>query len=360
MELQPGQVNWGPYNPQPYPGAVRLWLYQSFGAGSAFVCAYRYRQPRFGGEQYHYGMVGPDGVTPSPGGLEYQKTIKEIADLKKTFKPVKDAPEKLKALKTAVLFKKDNIWEMNNQRQTFQWNANLHVTKYYEALKSLQAPVDFIEEDGNFNEYPFLVAPAYQMVDDKLVTKLTKYVEQGGNLILSCRFAQKDNNAQLWEGPYQAPLKKLAGIQVKFFDVLPPDKFGKVAFAGKNYEWNNWGEILEPETTSTVLATYIDQYYKNSPAIVQKKLGKGTVTYIGVETDPFTLEKEVIKQVLAKGSGRQIEELPQGLEVLYRDGLWFGLNFHSSENRTVKIPEKAKILLGERELKPCGVVVWTE
>ena len=30
MELQPGQVNWGEVNPQPYPGAVRLWLMRSF------------------------------------------------------------------------------------------------------------------------------------------------------------------------------------------------------------------------------------------------------------------------------------------------------------------------------------------
>lgn len=27
MELQPGQVNWGVYNPQPLPGAVRMWVY---------------------------------------------------------------------------------------------------------------------------------------------------------------------------------------------------------------------------------------------------------------------------------------------------------------------------------------------
>jgi beta-galactosidase len=360
MELQPGQVNWGRYNPQPFPGAVRLWLYQSFGAGSAFVCAYRYRQPRFGGEQYHYGMVGPDGVTPSPGGLEYQQTIKEMAELKKSFKPEKEMPLRLKSMKTGILFKKDNIWDMNYQRQTSQWNPNLHVTKYYEALRALQAPVDFLEESSDFSEYPFLVAPAYQLVDQKLISKLTKYVQKGGNLILSCRFGQKDNNAQLWEGPFQEPLKKLAGIQVKFFDVLPDDKYGKVTYGGRNFEWNNWGEVLEPETTSTVLATYIDQYYKKGAAAVEKKLGKGTITYIGVETESFKMERELMKTLYGKVTGQTPDELADGLEVSYRDGLWVGMNFHSTENRTVNIPSSAKILLGERELKPCGVVVWTE
>ena len=34
MELQPGQVNWGSINPQPLPGAVRLWMWSVFAGGS--------------------------------------------------------------------------------------------------------------------------------------------------------------------------------------------------------------------------------------------------------------------------------------------------------------------------------------
>ena len=68
MELQPGQVNWGVYNPQPLPGAVRMWVYHVFAGGGKFVCNYRFRQPLKGSEQYHYGMIMTDGVTLSPGG----------------------------------------------------------------------------------------------------------------------------------------------------------------------------------------------------------------------------------------------------------------------------------------------------
>ena len=38
MELQPGQVNWGSINPQPLPGAVRLWMWSVFAGGSDFIC----------------------------------------------------------------------------------------------------------------------------------------------------------------------------------------------------------------------------------------------------------------------------------------------------------------------------------
>ena len=249
---------------------------------------------------------------------------------------------------------------MNLQRQTSQWNPSLHVTKYYEALRSMQAPVDFVEEEADFSKYPFLVVPAYQLADEKLANKLAKYAEKGGHLVLSCRFAQKDKNGKFPEAPYQPLLKKLAGIQVKFFDMLPDDKFGKVTFGGKNYEWNNWAEILELDTATKSQATYVDQFYKKSTAIATKKTGKGSITYIGVETDAFKLEREVLKDLYQTYVGRQISELPDGLDVLYRDGLWFGLNFHTTENRTVNIPENAKIVLGTKELKPCEVVVWTE
>ena len=33
MELQPGQVNWGSINPQPLPGAIRLWTVESYLSG---------------------------------------------------------------------------------------------------------------------------------------------------------------------------------------------------------------------------------------------------------------------------------------------------------------------------------------
>ena len=71
MELQPGQVNWGSINPQPLPGAIRLWMWSVFAGGGDFICTYRYRQPLYGTEQYHYGIVGTDGTTVTPGGREY-------------------------------------------------------------------------------------------------------------------------------------------------------------------------------------------------------------------------------------------------------------------------------------------------
>ena len=51
-------------------------------AGSDFICTYRYRQPLYGTEQYHYGIVNTDGTTITPGGREFEQFIKEVKQLR--------------------------------------------------------------------------------------------------------------------------------------------------------------------------------------------------------------------------------------------------------------------------------------
>ncbi|NQZ75934.1 MAG: beta-galactosidase, partial [Ekhidna sp.] len=70
MELQPGQINWGKINAMPLPGAVRMWLWHAFALGDELICNYRFRQPLFGGEQTHHGVMMTDGVTVNLGGVE--------------------------------------------------------------------------------------------------------------------------------------------------------------------------------------------------------------------------------------------------------------------------------------------------
>ena len=117
MELQPGQVNWGSINPQPLPGAVRLWLWSVFAGGSDFVCTYRYRQPLYGTEQYHYGIVGTDGVTVTPGGREYEQFINEIRLLRKEATAYNNKPSDYVARSTAILFNHENAWSIERQKQ---------------------------------------------------------------------------------------------------------------------------------------------------------------------------------------------------------------------------------------------------
>jgi beta-galactosidase len=81
MELQPGQVNWSGVPVRLYPGVVRLWIWTAFAHGAEFVTTYRFRQPRFGIELFHHGLVNPDGKTLSSGGEQFAQVIREMKQL---------------------------------------------------------------------------------------------------------------------------------------------------------------------------------------------------------------------------------------------------------------------------------------
>ena len=356
MELQPAQVNWGSINPQPLPGAVRLWLWSVFAGGSDFICTYRYRQPLYGTEQYHYGIVGTDGVTVTPGGREYEQFMKEIRLLRKDYHPKEDKPETYLKRKTAILWNPENYWSIDRQKQNATWNTFAHVDKYYRTLKSYAAPVDFISEEKDFSQYPVMIVPAYQLADKELVARWKKYVEEGGNLVLTCRTAQKDRFGRLPEAPFGSMIDELTGNHIEFYDLLLPQDPGQVKMDGKVYTWNTWGEILQPGTSNEVWATYTNEFYEGKPAVTFRKLGKGSVTYIGVDSSDGVLERQVLDKLYSR---LQIEvmNLPYGVTMEYRNGLGIVLNY-SDQPYQFALPQGAKVLIGTPNIATAGVLVF--
>ncbi|MFY0597821.1 MAG: beta-galactosidase [Cognatishimia sp.] len=62
IEQQPyGPLNWGTFNHNPEKGAERLWVWEAFVAGAEVVSFFRWRQPHFGQEQMHEGLLLPNG-----------------------------------------------------------------------------------------------------------------------------------------------------------------------------------------------------------------------------------------------------------------------------------------------------------
>lgn len=357
MELQPGQVNWGSINPQPYPGAVRLWLWSVFAGGSDFICTYRFRQPLYGTEQYHYGIVGTDGVTVTPGGHEYEQFMREIRGLRPVAREREAKPADYVKRTTAILWNPENYWSIDRQKQNRTWDTFKHVDKYYRALKSYGAPVDFISEEKDFSRYPVLVVPAYQLADEALVKRWKEYVMEGGNLVLTCRTAQKDRMGRLPEAPFGSMISELTGDKIEFYDLLLPDLPGTVRMDDCDYNWNTWGEILMPQSDNEVWATYTQEFYEGKPAVTFRKLGKGTVTYVGVDTTDGTLERKVLDKLYAR-LGISVMNLPYGVTMEYRNGFGIVLNY-ADRPYHFELPQGSKVLIGSQDIPTAGVLVFS-
>lgn len=358
MEIQPGPVNWGSYNPLLLPGTVRMWLYHTFAAGGKLACSYRFRQITYSSEQYHAGIMKTDGVTASPGGEDYMQFMKEIKQLRKEFVPGINMPEKMAARSTAIVWNLENYWSVDRQKQTFQWDTWNYPIKFLEIAKSFGAPVDIIPETADLSKYKFVIIPAYELVDSQLVKKWASYVANGGHIITTCRTGTKNRMGHFWEGKTAAALTPLTGTHITATDMLSNYTNGSILMNSKQYKWNNWAELLVPDENTETLATYDNQFYKGMAAVVKRRHGKGTVTYIGVDTDDAQLERDVLREVYTSANVA-IENYPEGVYVYWRDGFYVAVNY-SSGNYTMNVPGTGKILIGEKTLKPAGVLVWSE
>lgn len=358
MEIQPGPVNWGSYNPLLLPGTVRMWLYHTFAAGGKLACSYRFRQILYSAEQYHSGVIQTDGVTPSQGGEEYIQFMKEIKELRKLYRPGAKVPEKLTERSTAILWNLENYWTIDRQKQTNQWDTWNYPVKFLEMAKSLGAPVDIVPETTDLSKYKVVIVPAYEMADSALVKKWNDYVTRGGHLIITCRTATKNRMGHFWEGKLAAPISGLIGAQIMATDMLSAYAKGDIQMGSEHYKWNKWGDLLQPDQKTEVLARFENQFYKGKAAVVKHKIGKGSVTYIGVATDDSKLEKDLLRDTYT-GAGATTENYPPGVYVYWRDGFYMAVNY-SSTDYIINIPADSKIIVGEKTLKPAGVLVWSE
>lgn len=76
----------------------------------------------------------------------------------------------------------------------------------------------------------------------------------------------------------------LIGSQIESYDLLMPQSPGTIKFNNQEFAWTSWGDLLKPNKETEVWATYESEFYKGTPAIISRNLGKGTVTYIGVDS----------------------------------------------------------------------------
>lgn len=352
MEIQPGQVNWSGVPVRLFPGAVRLWLWTAFAHGARFITTYRFRRPRFGAELWHDALVGPDGITPTPGGREFMQTIHELDTLPKhdDIAPGPSTP----AVGIVVDF--DALWEMTGQPQARRWNQRDWLTRWYSAAMRLGLPIRVVHPDRDIPpDVKLLVAPGVQLVDAPLLQRWERFALEGGQLVLTCRTGLMDRNGQVFEAPWASAIRPLIGASIEAYDSLPVDLHGAVEFAGRRFAWGAWGDQLSVDAGTDVLATYADQFYAGAPAATRRDLGAGGVTYCGVDGSVELLEA-LLRTTCARAA-IPARSLPTRTQLLDRDGLTIFLNY-ADQPQITPAPAGAVFVVGGPETPPAGVSVW--
>jgi beta-galactosidase len=351
METQPGMVNWSDDNTMLNKGEVRAMAWNAIGHGSEAVEYWQWRSDLNGQEQYHGTLIGADG-TPVPLYTEVQQIG---ADFDKAGPALAGTTV---VSQVALLQDYNSRWAINWQRHNKAFDPVDSLMTYYTPLHAQAGSVDVIADTAPLSGYKLVVAPALNVITPSAAKNLADYVRNGGHLVLGERSGMKDEDNTLYPQQQPGPLAELLGAKVAQWYAIAnygPDSTVPLSGVWGNATGKLWAEQLSSLAPDTqVLMTYgkYNGWLDGQPAAVTRKVGKGTITYIGFALDSTT-GAAAAKWMLANAGVATAIPVPDGVDLAIRSGLAadgrakriYILTNYAAEARTVTLPAAMQDIL---------------
>lgn len=342
METQPAFVDWWPVNAALPPYAMRELAWQAVGHGANAILYWQWRSALNGQEQYHGTLLGPDG-TPVPAYGVVRQIAAQMARAAPALAGTSPRSE------VAMLQSYASRWAIGFQRQQKDFRVVKEFDAFYDPLERFAQSVDVVSPEAPLARYRLVVAPALNVLSAAEARHLAAYVRGGGNLVLGPRSGMKDAWNALWPQRQPGPLTSLLGGRVQQYYALEhPVPLSGVLGSGKASIWAEALSARAPD--SRVLMRYgkSNGWLDGKPAILTRKVGKGSITYVGAWLDP-ALMQNVLDDFLRKaGVTPLIPGVPKNVEVCERRGagkrVWILIN-HGEHAQTLQLPSPATPLL---------------
>jgi beta-galactosidase len=314
METQPGFVNWSPNNNALNKGETRAMAWQAIGHGSEAVEYWQWRSALNGQEQYHGTLVGADG-TPVPLYAEVQQIG---ADFDKAGPVLAGTTIQSDV---ALLNDYPSRWAIDWQRHNRAFDPIEALMSFYMPLHDAVRSVDVIPDTVPLDNYKLVVAPALNVLTPEAAKILEAYVRNGGHLVLGPRSAMKDEDNSLWPQRQPGPLAELLGAKVAQFYAL--DTTAPLSGdwgSGEDTLWAEQLSVTSPDTQILMRYGKSNGWLDDQPAAVTRKLGKGSITYIGASLDPAAMKSAVTWMLSDAGLAPVLPNIPEGVDVAIRTG----------------------------------------
>ena len=360
MEQAPTHVNWRQRNATKRPGVMRLCSYQAIARGADGIMFFQWRASKAGSEKHHSGMV-PHVGTDSRVWREIKSFGNELPKLDSVLS------SQVKA-EVAILLDWESWWALElDGKPSNDLRLMPQIMSYYAPLYKRNVTVDFAHPESDLLKYKLVIAPNLYLVKEPAMENINRYVENGGNLVMSFFSGIVDENEHIRLGGYPAPFREMLGLVVEEF--APYSETQSNSFRtndGKQFKCTLWSDIIHLKGAEAIVAVFEDDYYAGSPAITQNIFGKGTAWYVGTIPDKNGMEWFMEHVCESTGIQSVSANLPAGVELLQRvngtSSFLFVLN-HSGEKANVPIELYGHDLLtgtavnGSVELEPSGVAV---
>ncbi|MFF4618624.1 beta-galactosidase [Nonomuraea jabiensis] len=349
MEHSAGAVNWQPRNIAKRPGEMRRNSLAHVARGSDSVLFFQFRASRFGAEKFHSGMVPHAGT----GSEQWREVVRLGADLRRL---AGLRGSRVRA-EVAVVWDWESYWALE-----LDWRPSVDLTfrermdAFYEALWREHVTVDFVHPSADISGYRLVVAPSSYLLTEASAKNLHRYVEAGGNLLVSYFSGIVDEHDTIHPGAHPGALRELLGLSIEEFHPLREHETVTLAGGGTA---RIWSERVHPAGAVAVrdFATGPDAGH---PAVTRHDLGAGTAWYLatapvnGPVNEPGTGLGELLAQVLDHANVSRPRGLPDTLELVRRGGHVFLIN-HGDDPVTVEGVTGTSVFDGVRHEGPVTV-----
>lgn len=315
MEMPPGFVDWGSVSNSLDRGETRAMAWHAVGHGADCIAFWQWRSALNGQEQYHGSLVGPDGE-PVPvyeeaaqAGIDFAKAGPVLAGTQ----PVSEV---------AVIHDYDSRWAIEFNPFSNRYDQMQILIDYYRVLREQTQTVDIVTPEMDLSRYKLVAAPSLNVVSPKLAAKLSDYVRAGGHLVLGPRTGMKDEFNALNRERQPGPLLPSVGARVEqFYALLEDVPVGGAWGEGKATVWAERLDRLAPDVEVVLRFGEGNDWLTGGAAAVRRRLGGGTITYLGATLDAELMNRVARRWVSEAGVATAFAiQAPAGVKVSRRVG----------------------------------------
>lgn len=307
----------------PFPGQLRLQAFSHVASGAAMVSYWHWHSIHNSFETYWKGLLSHD--------FSRNATWQEATTIGADFARLSPKLVGLRAENDVALLISNEAMDALNQFRPGDAQGNIYndiFRRFHDALYDHNIALDIINDvTEETSRYKTLIVPGLYAADDALLTRINRYVEQGGRALIGFKSGFSDENVKVRHSVQPGILHEACGVSYSQF-TLPEDVTVTACTPAIDCREHNaaelWMELLIPASGTRTLLRYQHPAWGEYAAATETNFGKGRALYVG-----FLPHKALISQLF--------DTLTDGLELRSRTSAYrFPLVARTMRNRDGK------------------------
>ncbi|GAA1006930.1 beta-galactosidase [Acrocarpospora pleiomorpha] len=313
MEHSTGAVSWQPRGIAKRPGEMRRNSLAHVARGSDAVMFFQWRASRFGAEKFHSAMI-PHAGTDS-------QIWRDVVALGSDLRELAEVRGSRVAAEVAIVWDWESYWALELEwRPSGDLTFLDRISAFYETLWRTHVTTDFVHPSADISGYRVVIAPSSYLLTEASAKNLQRYVESGGNLVVSYFSGIVNEHDTVHPGAHPGVLRDLLGLSVEEFHPLREHETVTLSGGATARVWSERVRL----TGARSVQTFTSGPDIGHPAATVNRLGAGTAWYLA--TGPVDGLRELLTPILDRAAVSRPHDLPDTVEYVRRGRYVFLIN----------------------------------